>query len=167
MNKIEIRNAAKAIRARNEAIDALEKQVLSKGNEWLCEIRLQGAELVKAKHDVGHGNWLAFLEECGLSETTARRRMLIASNSSRVTNLDAAGSLRQALAICGAPVEPGDHSDKEPHRWPGPIEAIARASKFIGYVDRFPIASWPKPQVEKLREDLKPIAEKLWPEKFA
>jgi hypothetical protein len=61
-----------------------------------------GDELIQAKKDAGHGNWLAWLErECDLSEDKAERYMRIArgravleANSARVRNLSLAAAER-------------------------------------------------------------------------
>jgi hypothetical protein len=43
-----------------------------------------GAELYKAKHDVGHGNWLPLLKLLGLKERTATRWITIANGKIRI-----------------------------------------------------------------------------------
>lgn len=43
-----------------------------------------GAELAKAKLEVGHGNWLSLLKVLGLKERTATRYITIASGKSRI-----------------------------------------------------------------------------------
>lgn len=167
MNKIELADYGRRIAARNETIDGLEKALLKGGNAWLCEIRLQGHDLLAVKPSVPHGQWEKYLTDaCKLHPRTAQRRMLIAKTSHE-SDLTEAGSLREALAICDAPMEPKDANKTNPQSWPTYMEGIARASKFVGLLERFPIAKWPAAGVTKLRTDLEPIARQLWPEKFS
>jgi len=90
--------------------------------------------------------------------------MKIAANLPRVENLDAATSLRQALALCSPDREGGTAA---PKHWPPPVEANAKLSKFVGYVERFPVKQWPAEQQDAAREKLLPVAQELWPDRFA
>jgi hypothetical protein len=77
--------------------------------------------------------------------------------------LKSAGSLRQALAMIA---ERSEGNNNQPQRWPSHIEAITRASKFVGYIERHPFEQWPQEGIQRLREQMLPVASKLWPDKF-
>lgn len=155
------------IRDREETIRSLKKQTLNKAAETISEVLLQGADLLKVKRSLEHGQWLLWLaSHCpDISARTAQDYMKLASDPRVAADLIQAGSIRQALAL----LERGEeNTDKkgEPRQWPPYLEAIGRLSKLVGYVDRFPIDKWPNEGLDKFRQDLEPIAARLWPEKF-
>lgn len=157
---------ARRINDREETIGMLKKLTLDKAGDALREVFLQGGDLIKAKATLNHGEWLPWLaKNCpAISERTARRYMLLASNRTRVADFLAAGSIRQSLALLDEDPEGGDK--KDPKQWPPYMESIGRLSKLLGYVERFPVHQWPNEGLEKFREDLQPLAATLWPEKF-
>lgn len=154
-----------------DAIDLLEQQTKSKGNEWLCEIALQGQRLLKIKEIVGHGKWLEWLEaNCPLvSERKAQRYIRVATNATRVSEMGGANSLREALRLCADPPEEQSepNSASAPKSWPAFVELIGRFAKFVSGVERHPLEKWPLEGKEKLREKMLPLATALWPERFA
>lgn len=155
------------IRDREETIRALKKQTLNKAAETISEVLLQGADLLKVKRALEHGQWLPWLAaHCPeISARTAQDYMKLAGDPRVAADLIQAGSIRQALAL----LERGEDDSKskgEPRQWPPYLEAIGRLSKLVGYVDRFPIDKWPEEGLGKFRQDLEPIAKRLWPEKF-
>lgn len=158
---------ARRINDREEAIGILKKQTLDKAAEALREVLLQGSDLLKVKATLRHGQWLNWLtSHCPLvSARTAQDYMRLAANPQRAADFIAAGSIRQALALLER-AEPGEGEDKNPKRWPPYIESIGRLSKLLGYVERFPIQQWPSEGIEKFRQDLQPLAARLWPDKF-
>lgn len=158
---------ARRINDREEAIGMLKKQTLDKAEEALREALLQGADLIRVKATLKHGQWETWLlTHCPLiSLSTAQRYRRLASNASRIKDFIAAGSIRQALAL----LEDGEGEDgqeKKTKQWPAYMESIGRLSKLLGYVERFPIQQWPSEGVEKFRTDLEPLAATLWPDKF-
>jgi len=74
-----------------------------------------------------------------------------------------ATSLREAMVLCEME---GERERAEPKQWPPYLEAVGRLSKLVGYVDRFPVDTWPAEGLDKFRAELEPIATKLWPDKF-
>jgi hypothetical protein len=153
-----------SVNSRQEIIEAMEKQVLDKGNEWLREVIIQGGELIAIKHEVGHGNFTKLFDsQISVSYPTAARYMKVAANISHVRDLDGATSLRQALAICYQ----AGHGEAEPkQQWAAPVQAIFRLNRFNDYVLRHPINQWPQENIEELRTQLQPIVTQLWPDKF-
>ena len=162
----DILSLARRINEREEVIDRLRKLSLSKACETITEAVLQGQDLLRAKAALPHGQWLPWLaRHCPrVGEREAQRYMRVASNPARVSDLVKAGSLRGALAL----LEEGEPTkgEKDVRRWPPYIEAIGRLSKLAGYCERCPIEKWPAEGVDKFREEMLPIAQKLWPDKF-
>lgn len=156
---------ARRINDREETIGMLKKLALDKAGDALREVLLQGADLLKAKATLRHGQWLPWLaKNCpAVSDRTANAYMRLASNPQRAADFIAAGSIRQALALLE---ERADGEKKETRQWPPYMESIGRLSKLVGYVQRFPIEKWPREGIEKFREDLQPLAALLWPDKF-
>ncbi len=164
MDLVKLKNSAREIRDNWEVIESLETNLLDKGNEWIREMALQGQRLIHAKTQLKHGDWMPWVEASFPGKyQRINHCMRIASNLSRVTNLTASESLRQVLALC-APDKP---SAGEPKRWPAPIEANYRLSKFVGFVEDHPVAGWPQESKDATREMLLPINKALYPEKFA
>jgi hypothetical protein len=63
-----------------------------------------GELLIEAKAQVAHGEWLPWLaENFPARPVTAQRYMRLAVNASRVTHLDEAESIREALAVLAEP----------------------------------------------------------------
>lgn len=156
---------ARRINDREKTIGMLKRQLLDKGSEALREVLLQGDDLLKVKASIKHGQWLYWLgANTTISERTAQDYMRLASHPQRAADFIAAGSIRQALALLEDRDEP--IAKKQAKQWPPYLEASGRLSKLIGYVERFPLEQWPDEGLEKFKEDLQPIAAKLWPDKF-
>lgn len=163
---VELANLARRINGREQAIEAMRLRTIKSVNETLCEVLLQGQDLIKSKAHCHHGAWLYWLAaNCPkISLRRAQRYMSLADKAESIPNLREADTLRAALALCDLEGESSD--DKKARGWPAYQEAILRLSKLRGYVDRNPIQSWPREGLEKFREDLEPIARSLWPERF-
>ncbi len=161
----ELITLARRINQREEAIELLKKKAIEGASEAVTEALLQGQDLIAAKARCAHGTWEAWIKvNCPkLSYRTAARYMALAAKLPRVAELQAAGTLRAALALCELE---GEQTKAESKQWPPYLEAIGRLSKVIGYVERHPIEQWPSEGRDKLREDLKPIVAALWPDKF-
>jgi hypothetical protein len=164
----QLTSLARAINSGQDAIASLESATCKSGYALVCEIRLQGQRLLELKEMVGHGRWLEWLKaNCPLvSDRNARRYMRAASNRPVLADLDDAATLGQALRIA-AGGGPSDLGVKEkPKSWPPFLEALGRFGKFAGYVERNPLHDWPQAGLDKLRDDMAPIATALWPERF-
>jgi len=165
-NLIALKNDAREIQTNWETIDLLERQVTDKGTEWIREMALQGQRLIHVKTQLRHGDWLPWCEaHVGVPYQKVNQCMVIAANFTRVQNLQSSESLRQALLLCAhtAHVE----TKTEPRRWAPFIEANLKLTKYVGYVERFPVASWPSESQQAAREKLLPVVAALWPDKFA
>jgi hypothetical protein len=154
---------ARQINGREQTIQALRKQTVKACNDAVCEVLLQGKDLIEAKGKVKHGEWEGWLQtHCpNISDRTARRYMALASRQTQIEGLNEAASLRAALAICE--MEGLDSGDgKEPKRWPAYLEALQRFDKFFGYFTKNPLDKWPEEGVEKLKAQLLPVVWRLW-----
>lgn len=162
----ELTALARGINSRESTLMGIEKRTLDSVAEWLREALLQGADLLRARAQLKHGDWLDWLvANCpAVHYLKANRYMHLAANLSRVRNLTGAESLRQALELCGIPVDRPESAGTK--QWPPYLEAIGRLSKFRGFLKQHPLAKMPAEGLDKIREDLQPIAAQLWPEKF-
>jgi len=162
----ELITIARRINERETTIETLRKQTLDKVNATLCEVLLQGQDLIEMKARCAHGNWINWLRvNCPtLSERRAQRYMALARSASARQQVGEAQSLRNLLMLCDMEA---DRTQADPKRWPSYMEAIGRLSKLAGYVKRYPIMQWPNEGVEKFREEMLPLARGLWPDKFA
>lgn len=159
---LQLNSLAREIIERQDTLELLERKVEDTGSSYVCEAILQGECLIRVKQMVGHGNFMNWVKiHCPtVSHIHCNRYMLIAKNSARVKNMP---SLRAALLLCRNETN-GNGSTKS---WPAYIEALGKAAKFLGYIERHPLQSWPTEGKEKLKGDLLPLAAALWPEKFA
>jgi hypothetical protein len=155
------------INAREESIQNSKALTVKSCNESVALALEQGEDLVKAKRFCSHGSWADWLKgNCPkISERSARRYMGLAANRPRVADLEDAGSLRAALALCEMEGL-GQTKEKDTKRWPPFLEALQRFDKFASYVMVNPVEEWPEEGREKLRELLQTIVEQLWPERF-
>ena len=162
----ELQTLARCINQREEIIQIGKQRTLESANATGAAVLEQGRDLIKAKSKAPHGEWLTWLREhCPkVSPRMAQLYMRAASNTKRVSHLPEANSLRSALALLDE--DQPSTEPKETKRWPPHIEAMTRASKLAGYVTRFPISRFPDEIVERLRDDLEPVARQLWPDKF-
>jgi len=160
---LQLTSLAREISDRQETLELLEKKVEDSGSEYVCEAILQGESLMRVKELVGHGNFLNWVRiHCPtVTQRHAQRYMLIARNAPRVSQMP---SLRAALLLCRTN---GEQPNGKPQSWPAYIEALGKATRFIGYIERHPLQGWPEEGKEKLKGELLPIAAALWPEKFS
>ncbi|HEV2210837.1 MAG TPA: hypothetical protein VG167_18850 [Verrucomicrobiae bacterium] len=156
---------SRRINDREDAIQVLRKRTVQSANDTLCEVLLQGQDLIEAKARCAHGLWLPWLRaNCPkVSDRSAQRYMALAARAPELAQLKEAESLRAALALCDLE---GETERQEPRRWPSWQEAILRVSKLRGYVEKNPITHWPAEGVEKFRQEFEPIARAIWPERF-
>jgi hypothetical protein len=162
----ELISLARGISRREQTLLGLEEKTMADCAEWLREAILQGADLNAARARLKHGEWLDWLKvNCStVHYLKANRYMHLAANLSRVKDLTGAESLRQALALCGVPVE---GAPKEIGQGSLPyIEGISKCNKFVSFLGRHELSSWPPEGRAQLKEDLEPIAKQLWPERF-
>ncbi len=167
MNAIEVRDSIHEINAREKNIEELEKRTRSVASDWLREAVLQGQDLNKLKSGV-KVDWQPLFDTGRLSLIPGKATiyMRIASTCSRGQLQD--DGRQQLLTLFSYDEEQQHtHEDKQPKQWPGYIEAIARASRFVGFVERVPLKQWPAEGVKRLKEQILPIASELWPERFA
>jgi hypothetical protein len=154
---------AMEINAREESIQVSKRHFATAGCLVICKMIEQGEALLKVKASLRHGEWEDWVEaHCPNVVRTARRYMTLAANRTRVSGLEQAKSLREALRLC-AEDKAGDKSG-EPKSWPGYIEALSRFSKFTSVLKHCPISEWPEQNSAKLREEMRPIVELLWPQ---
>jgi hypothetical protein len=152
---------ARRIVQREITIRSLLAATLERANQTILEIILQGNDLSAAKAIMPHGAWLPWLAAQGIASRSAQRYMAIAANTPHVAHLEKAQSLRDLLAMCELE---GAEAKAEPKRWPIYMEGLNRASRFFGYVQRYPLGTWPAEGRTKLKEELRPIVLDLWPE---
>jgi hypothetical protein len=159
----ELATLARAINSREETIEELRSRTVKGINETLCEVLLQGSDLIDSKSRCPHGTWLHWLRvNCPLvSERRAQRYMCLASKAPTI-QLEEADSLRMALALCN--LEGG--SSESPKRWPAYQETILRISRLWCYVEKNPIKEWPQEGLDKAKQVLEPLARVFWPERF-
>jgi hypothetical protein len=160
----DIMHLVRRINAREDSIQEKRTDTVARINGMLCEVLLQGQDLILLKARVQYGTFentvTLHCPKVGLRQ--AQRYMLLASKAPDLDGLDETKSLRQALALCDTPVE----QDKKPKKWPPFLEAVSKLSKLCGYVKTNPIANWPDDGRAKFRSELEPIARELWPERF-
>lgn len=169
-NLIALKNLAREIANNWETCDLLEQQTTENFMAWIRELALQGQRLIHVKtQQTRHGDWMPWCEaHCPVPYWKINRCMVIAANFTRVENSSGVESMRQVLALCRhAPPEESDPSAPPPRRWAPAIEANLKLSKLCGYVERFPITTWPTESQDAAREKLLPMAAALWPAKFA
>jgi hypothetical protein len=167
MNLTRLHELARRINQREQNIEQLKNQTVAQANAAVCEALLQGQDLIAAKAECRHGEWLDWCATYipRLSLATVNRYMRVATVYLTKKELIGAESLRAALLLCQED-KPGDDKPSEPRSWPAFQEGMGRAWKFVEYVRRYPIGQWPNDTVEALRDDLLPVAAQLWPEKF-
>jgi hypothetical protein len=162
MNAIQLRNSIQIINNREKGIGEFEKRASDVLSDWINEVALQGKDLLSIKAGLPHGQWVAlFGTRIEIHYEKAKRYMRVALHINQLPQLNSVGSLRQALALIA---ERSEGNTAEPaQRWPSHVEGITRASKFVGFIERHPFEQWPREGIQRLREQLLPIASKLWP----
>lgn len=157
-----LKDLAQKINLREALIVALKKRTFEAASETVQKAIEQGEDLSTAKSALKHGEWEDWLAaHCpDVSARSARRYMWAFENRDRIR---LCSSMRAAIALLEYK-EAEEHS--ETRSWPAFQEGMGRAWKFVEYVKRHPISQWPSETIEALRDDLLPIAEQLWPQRF-
>jgi hypothetical protein len=177
----EMAKMARQVNEYQSNIEILERRAISGVNDWLNEVNQCGAILIQLKERQKHGEWLPWLRrhcprltsvgsDGAIKAERAQRYMRVAHNWERISKamreslLPEQMSLRAALQLCSSSEDSTD--SPPPRRWPIEEVIIGKASKLVGDLYKHPLRSWHCDAVEKLREDLEPIARELWPERF-
>jgi hypothetical protein len=72
--------------------------------DWIGHVINCGQFLIEQKEKTEHGDWLGWvLQYCDFSDREAERYMRIASNSTRVSNLEGIDSVRGVLRLLAEP----------------------------------------------------------------
>jgi hypothetical protein len=122
---------AKCILELHHNVETANRLSQTRGREAIAAAIKAGQYLAEVKEQVGHGNWLPWLEQnCkGISDTTAQRYMKLANNS-HVNYLKECTSLRQAY-ICTGAIKP-THIDKNPEDEPEPAQGAGDVQQAPG-----------------------------------
>jgi len=159
---------AKRLREREDAMEKLGGQAKETAHALLIEAKLQGEDLLSAKAELKHGEWLDWLKaHSPKSVQTASVYMRIAQHWEQ---LNEASSLRAALHLLAAlnseSIQP---IQQQKEHTPGRLylSALTGAARIIKVVVKYPVAEWPQAGREELKRQLAPLATQLWPERFA
>lgn len=166
MNPLILHRLAKQINEREQTIAQLRDLTVQNCNAAIAEAIQQGKDLMEVKGSLDHGRWLDWLRiHCPQTKPRmAQRYILLATKAATIPQLNEAGSLRLALSLCEEEGSSGEQS--ETRSLPAYLEAISKASKFLGYVSQHPLTDWPSEGLDKLRQDMQPLAAQLWPDRF-
>jgi hypothetical protein len=158
---------ARRINEREDGIEAIGKQINGKGSELVCEALLQGKDFAFVKSQLPHGHWLPWLKDNYCKSADRAQAYMRLANSTHTKQLEGSVSIRQALALLeeGTPSD-GAQLKPNPKSWPAYINGLGRFSKFVGFIERHPLEQWPSEGLDQLKEDLLPIASRLWPAAF-
>lgn len=162
MNRNQLLEISRRIKGRTKAIEDLKKSLLDRGHELVCEVRLQGLDLLTVHNQTKRDEWDTWLANT-MDAHDAKRCMALASSHPRIADLDDIGSMKQALLL----FEQAEAPKELTKTWPAYIMGLSRLSKFRNLLLKVPITQWPQAGVEQLKEDLEPIVKQVWPEKFA
>lgn len=164
MDLIKQKNLSREIKSNWEIIDSLEDKTRGIGSELVREMILQGQRLLQIKETLKHGDWMPWCHANAPGRYEKIVRCIrVASKLARVPILGELETVREALAICASK---DTTTTAPPKRWPPAHEAILKLSKFVGFVERHPMAQWNDDQKESAREMLLPVAQDLWPERL-
>lgn len=163
----DLQERARLINSREENIETLKTKAIEVSAEILSEATIQGADLSAAKARCKPKEWLEWLSShCPtINHLLANRYMGLAEKFRARQNLTAPESLQLVFQLCDVR-EQTQHKNGAP-KYPVHQEGLWRWAKFSKFVKANPITRWPDPCVQKLREDLEPIAKQLWPQRFA
>ncbi len=160
MNLIKLKNEAREIRDNWESIELLESQLVDKGGELWREMALQGKRLKEVQTQLKPNEWQQWLDlNVGGHNDRARRCLRVFEKSA---SGEVKGALQQLLGFFKED-EATTHKQGEPKHWPAGIEGNLRLSKWVGFVERYPIEKWPEESKEAAREKLLPFVKQLWP----
>lgn len=166
MNPIKLHklvSLGKAITEREETIEILKSQTISKCNETLKYVVLQGRDLREARASIPSSEWMKWLSiHCPRTTPCMAQRYMQLEFTDLAVEFTETDTLRAALALYDSPKQSNsEHKSRPPY-----LEALYRVSKILRYIRDNPINQWPKEGVDALREDLKPIVSQLWPALF-
>lgn len=114
-----------------------------------------GGKCLQAKKEVGHGNFLAWLQGVGIPQQTAHRYMQLATNYPTLSNLEEANAKRAGYLTLIVP-------EKEQVEHEGDVDLAPQAhhnvfiNAFMKWKRRIDIGKLSADK-ERLREDMKPI----------
>lgn len=159
-----LKDLAHKINLREALISSLKKQTIEAASDAVQKAIAQGQDLFLAKSALKQGEWQDWLSaHCPeISARSARRYMWAYENRERIK---LCSSMRAAVALLEEKAETAEEQTG-PRSWPAFQEGMGRAWKFVEYVKRHPFSQWPNESVDALRDDLLPIAEQLWPQRF-
>ena len=143
----EVARIARQINEREQTLRSLEKKTRDNADAWMCEAIEQGADLIKAKEEVGHGYWQEWLRiHCPLVSARSARVYMEAANTKRqrAAFFDDVQSLRQMLAKRRMENASEQTSAAVSKSWPDGMEAIGLFARLIKRLKRAPMSGWPK-----------------------
>lgn len=158
IHSTELKQLAREINDRESVISGIRDQVVNTLRLAGPEILLQGQALIKAKSQMPHGMWINWLKaNCpAVSERNAQRYMARAANP----------TLTDYYSLLCDEAKTEASIERDPRQWPAYVEALGRATRFLGYIERVPLSRWPQEGRNKLKEQMYPLALQLWPERF-
>lgn len=165
----ELHALAHSINQRQDAIELLKNRVYDTGAQAGVEIVLQGQELIRMKGLLPSGQWIDWLKgHCPkISERTAQHWMAIARNPQRVALLKSGVPSRELFGAMVDPLGSEGDSSGPAKSCPDYIQTLYLCSRWTKYISTHPIETCPEEAKAELRKELQPVAEKLWPERFA
>jgi hypothetical protein len=168
-----LQELSRRIKSREQTIKALDQSVDKAADACVCEIILQGQDLLEAKDLVNHGSWMEWVRShFPGSHSTALNWMWLAEkfggHSQQLTNLIRQGYSVSVLYALRRRASPAVDSE-EPKKLPPPIFVLLpdRTCALVRDYMREDRSRWPAEAMQKLRADVQPLAADLWPEKFA
>lgn len=163
---LQLRARAKEINDLHAAIVVSIDRVRAGAKIVIMNAALAGKALLVAKANVPHGKFLDWVAaNCpNVSPVQSAKYMTLARNWEKLSALQEADSLRQALIMCSDDKEKTNgHTPKE---WPEDLEGVRRFTRVIEYVEKHPLTKWHEESKIELRYQLEPVVRQLWPEKF-
>jgi hypothetical protein len=146
MNK-DLLAAVKRVNAREKQLANLKVLAVRSANQYLAKAIEQGQDLHLLKDSLKHGQWEQWLaKNCpDISARSARVYMQVArAERQSPAVIEKADSIGQALKLISTNGEQSQiQSEAEAKAWPPHLEAIARLSRLIEYVKKFPTKDWP------------------------
>lgn len=162
----DLRELARAIRSRQDEINAQKDDLVARANGIGRNLRLQGLDLLKAKNLVGHGDWLEWLavHSPATSPRVAQYCMKIA-NANSSSHFDECDTWAECRALMTSDKTP---ATKE-RPWPAKknIANLKLMDRWLKALATDPLNQCPETIKRLYRQRLQPIAAQLWPEKFS
>lgn len=150
----------KRIKEREGKIQQERKLTLFHASKTIEMVIEQGQDLLTAKRELEHGNWLLWLEKnFPGSHDTASRYMGLASNFAHMRNLDNDISIRKAMIAAG--IIPENNAEPKPLGFITVSPIISRLNFVAEWVARSgdEIANWEKIRRDELKLQLQPVVE--------